>query len=52
MEPTLSIIGEPGQKVVGICGSGIIDIISELFRTGIINAHKHSTAGRAAFYHR
>ena len=38
MEPTLSVIGEPGQKVVGICGSGIIDIISELFRTGIINA--------------
>ena len=38
MEPTLSVIGEPGQKVVGICGSGIIDIISELYRTGIINA--------------
>ena len=38
MEPTLSIIGEPGQKCVGICGSGIIDLISELFRCGIINA--------------
>ena len=38
MEPTLTVIGEPGQKVVGICGSGIIDMISELFRTGIINA--------------
>jgi uncharacterized 2Fe-2S/4Fe-4S cluster protein (DUF4445 family) len=38
MEPTLSVIGEPGQRVVGICGSGIIDIISELYRTGIINA--------------
>ena len=38
MEPTLSVIGDPGQKVVGICGSGIIDMISELFRTGIINA--------------
>ena len=38
MEPTLSIVGEPGQKAVGICGSGIIDIISELFRCGIINA--------------
>ncbi len=38
MEPDLSVIGEPGQKVVGICGSGIIDIISELFRCGIINA--------------
>ena len=38
MEPTLSVIGEAEQKVVGICGSGIIDIISELFRCGIINA--------------
>ena len=38
MEPTLTIVGDPGQKCVGICGSGIIDIISELFRCGIINA--------------
>ena len=38
MEPQLTVVGEPGQKPVGICGSGIIDIISELFRTGIINA--------------
>ena len=38
MEPTFEIIGDPGQKVVGICGSGIIDMISELFRCGIINA--------------
>ncbi len=38
MEPTLTIVGDPDQKPVGICGSGIIDIISELFRCGIINA--------------
>ena len=38
MEPQLTIVGEPGQKCVGICGSGIIDIISELYRCGIINA--------------
>ena len=38
MEPTLSVIGDAGQKVVGICGSGIIDIISELYRCAIINA--------------
>ena len=30
MEPILSIVGDPSQKPVGICGSGIIDIISEL----------------------
>ena len=38
MEPTLSIIGDEGQKCVGICGSGIIDLISELYRCRIINA--------------
>ena len=38
MEPTLDIVGDAGQKCVGICGSGIIDIIAELFRCKIINA--------------
>ncbi|MGN0293471.1 MAG: corrinoid activation/regeneration protein AcsV [Lachnospiraceae bacterium] len=38
MEPTLSIIGDEGQNPIGLCGSGIIDIIAELFRCGIINA--------------
>jgi uncharacterized 2Fe-2S/4Fe-4S cluster protein (DUF4445 family) len=36
MEPTFDIIG--GGKAVGLCGSGIIDLIAELFRCGIINA--------------
>ena len=38
MEPDLTIVGEASQKPVGICGSGIIDIISELYRCRIINA--------------
>ena len=38
MEPTLTVVGDGDQLPVGICGSGIIDIISELFRCGIINA--------------
>ena len=38
MEPTMTIVGDADQRPVGICGSGIIDSISELFRTGIINA--------------
>lgn len=37
MEPTYTIVGEPGTKPIGLCGSGIIDVISELFATGIIN---------------
>ena len=38
MEPTLTVVGDEGQKPVGICGSGIIDVIAQLHRTGIINA--------------
>lgn len=37
MEPTYKIVGDEGQKPVGLCGSGLIDMISELFRCGIIN---------------
>ena len=38
MEPAFSVIGEEGTHPVGLCGSGIIDVIAELFKTGIINA--------------
>ncbi len=34
--PSFSVIGS--GKPVGVCGSGVIDVISELFRTGLINA--------------
>ena len=36
LEPELEIIG--GAKPVGICGSGIIDTVSELFRCGVISS--------------
>lgn len=35
LEPTLTVVGS--EAPAGICGSGIIDIIAELFRTGAIN---------------
>jgi uncharacterized 2Fe-2S/4Fe-4S cluster protein (DUF4445 family) len=38
MEPVPRIIGPPGQKPAGLCGSGLIDLISGLFRSGVINA--------------
>ncbi len=45
MEPTFGIIGD--SKPVGLCGSGLIDTISELFRCGIINAKgKYVREGR------
>lgn len=37
MEPTLKIIGDEGTKPVGMCGSGIIDVISELYRCNMIS---------------
>lgn len=37
MEPTMSIIGEPGTKPIGICGSGLIDIIAELFHCRMLS---------------
>ncbi len=37
MEPTLSVIGGKEEKVRGLCGSGIIDMISELLKAGIIS---------------
>jgi len=38
MEPQIKVIGREGQKPIGLCGSGLIDIVGELFRAGIINA--------------
>ncbi|MDD7738932.1 MAG: corrinoid activation/regeneration protein AcsV [Fusicatenibacter sp.] len=37
MEPSYHVIGEDGTKPIGLCGSGIIDVISELFRGKLIN---------------
>ncbi|MDY3025591.1 MAG: corrinoid activation/regeneration protein AcsV [Candidatus Faecivicinus sp.] len=46
MEPHFTTIGNT-EHPVGICGSGIIDIIAELYRTGIINGKgKFSREGR------
>ena len=46
MEPQFTTIGNT-EHPVGICGSGIIDIIAELFRAGIINGKgKFSREGR------
>ncbi len=38
MEPKLTIIGEEGTRPAGLCGSGLIDTIAELFRCKIITA--------------
>jgi len=35
MEPELTVIG--GGSPVGLCGSGLIDVVAELFRAGLID---------------
>lgn len=35
MEPEFAVIG--GERPVGLCGSGLIDVVAELFHAGIIN---------------
>jgi len=47
MEPHFTVIGDEGQKPTGLCGSGIIDAVAELYRTGIISARgKMAREGR------
>jgi len=36
MTPEITVIG--GGKPAGLCGSGLIDVVAELFRAGIINS--------------
>ena len=51
MDPTLSIIGRKGEKPIGLCGSGIIDTVAGLFRTGIISPKgKFAREGRRVRY--
>ena len=38
LEPVYDVVGEPGQKPTGLCGSGLIDMIAELYRCGAISA--------------
>ena len=51
MEPRLVIIGKKDQKPLGLCGSGIIDTVAELFRGGIISAKgKFAREGKRVRY--
>lgn len=37
LEPALTVVGN--QRPVGLCGSGIIDVIAELYRTSVLGAN-------------
>lgn len=36
-EPTIQVIGSEGEKPRGICGSGLIGLMAEMFVTGVID---------------
>lgn len=38
MEPSYTVIGSDRTAPIGVCGCGIIDVIAELYRCGIINS--------------
>ena len=38
LEPVYDVVGEPCQKPAGLCGSGLIDMIAELYRCGAVSA--------------
>jgi len=37
LDPTYDVVGDPGEKPIGLCGSGLIDIIAELYASGAIS---------------
>jgi uncharacterized 2Fe-2S/4Fe-4S cluster protein (DUF4445 family) len=44
-EPTLRIIGPEGEKPRGVCGSGLIGLMAELFVTGVVDKSGNIDAG-------
>jgi uncharacterized 2Fe-2S/4Fe-4S cluster protein (DUF4445 family) len=44
-EPTLQIIGPEGERPRGLCGSGLIGLMAELFMAGIIDKSANIDAG-------
>jgi uncharacterized 2Fe-2S/4Fe-4S cluster protein (DUF4445 family) len=61
LEPKIKVIGStewigtqvedgfaPGVKATGICGSGIVEAIAELYLAGIINSRGHFITSRAS----
>ena len=36
-EPTYRVIGKPGERPRGICGSGLLSLLAEMFVTGVMD---------------
>ncbi|MGC8779707.1 MAG: ASKHA domain-containing protein, partial [Anaerolineae bacterium] len=47
LEPTYRVIGREGEKPRGICGSGLLSLLAEMFITGVIDKAGNLQLGRS-----
>ena len=48
LEPTYRVIGREGEKPKGICGSGLLSLLAEMFVTGVVDRAGQPAGGRVA----
>lgn len=47
LEPAYRVIGKEGEKPKGICGSGLLSLLAEMFVTGVIDKAGNLQVGRS-----
>lgn len=47
LEPTYRVIGKEGEKPKGICGSGLLSLLAEMFVTGVVDKAGNLKLGRS-----
>lgn len=47
LEPTYRVIGREGEKPRGICGSGLLSLLAEMFITGVVDKAGNLQVGRS-----
>lgn len=48
LEPTYRVIGKEGEKPKGICGSGLLGLLAEMFVTGVLDKAANLQVGKSA----
>ena len=48
LEPTYRVIGREGEKPKGICGSGLLGLLAEMFVTGVLDKAANLQVGKSA----
>lgn len=47
LEPTYRVIGKEGERPKGICGSGLLSLLAEMFVTGVVDKAGNLQIGRS-----